>query len=85
MTKEARLSRVCDLLFKLNREEILRDGDWWYGTDHYDFNFFEWGDEPQDHMAVVVYDMTGEYFQYSAEQCVFSKHIYTGAKSGINA
>ena len=85
MTKEERLSRVCDLLFKINREEILRDGDWWYGTDHYDFNFFEWGDEPQDYMAVVVYDMTGENFQYSAEQSVFSKHIYTGAKSGINA
>jgi hypothetical protein len=85
MTKEDRLSRMCDLLFELNREAILRDGDWWYGTDDYDINFFDWGDEPQDYMAVVVYDMTGEYFQYSAEQCVFSKHIYTGAKSGINA
>lgn len=85
MTRYERLARVCHLLFKLNKEEILRDGDWWYGTDHYDINFFDWGDEPQDYMAVVVYDMTGEYFQYSAEQCVFSKHIYTGAKSGINA
>ena len=42
MTKDERLSRVCDLLFKINREEILRDGDWWYGADHYDFNFFDW-------------------------------------------
>jgi len=84
MTKEDRLSRVCDLLFKLNREEILRDGDWWYGTDHYDINFFDWEDKP-DHMSVVVYDMTGEYFQYSEEQTVFSKYVYTGETNGANA
>jgi hypothetical protein len=71
---------VCNLLFKLNREEILRDGDWWFGTDEYDINFFDWGDRP-NHMAVVVYDMTGEYFQYSEEQTVFSKYIYTGARA----
>jgi len=73
-TKEDRLSRVCDLLFKLNKEEILRDGDWWYGTDGYDFNFFDWEDKP-DHMTVVVYDMTEAQY----EQAVFKKHIYTGA------
>jgi hypothetical protein len=79
--KEDRLSRMCDLLFELNREAILRDGDWWYGTDDYDINFFDWEDKP-DHMTVVVYDMTkGEYFQYTEEQTIFSKHIYTGAKA----
>lgn len=78
MTKEERLSRVCDLLFKLNREAILRDGDWWYGTDDYDINFFDWEDRP-DHMNVVVYDMTqGEYFQYTEQQVVFSKYVFTG-------
>ena len=80
MTKEDRLSRVCDLLFKLNREEILRDGDWWYGTDGYDFNFFDWEDKP-DHMTVVVYDMTEAQY----EQTVFSKHIYTGETNVTNA
>ena len=84
MTKNQRLSRMCNLLFKLNREEILRDGDWWFGTDDYDINFFDWEDRP-NHMAVVVYDMTGEYFQYSEEQTIFSKYIYTGAKNGANA
>jgi len=79
MTKTQRLSRVCDLLFKLNKEEILRDGDWWFGTDNYDFNFYDWGDRPNQ-ISVVVYDMTGEYFQYSEEQTVFSKYIYTGAR-----
>jgi hypothetical protein len=78
MTKEERLSRVCDLLFKLNQEAILRDGDWWYGTDNYDINFFDWGDRP-NHMNVVVYDMTqGEYFQYTEQQIVFSKYVFTG-------
>ena len=80
MTKEDRLSRVCDLLFELNREAILRDGDWWYGTDDYDINFFDWEDKP-DHMTVVVYDMTkGEYFQYTEEQQVFSKEIFIGER-----
>ena len=79
MTKEDRLSRVCDLLFKLNREEILRDGDWWYGTDDYDFNFFDWGNRP-DHMNVVVYAMTERQY----EQEVFKKRIFTGARNGAN-
>lgn len=80
-TKEDRLSRVCDLLFQINREAILRDGDWWYGTDEYDFNFFDWEDKP-DHMTVVVYDMTkGEYFQYTEQQIVFSKYVFTGARA----
>lgn len=78
MTKEERLSRVCDLLFQINREAILRDGDWWYGTDDYDINFFDWEDKPNQ-IAVVVYDMTqGQYFQYTEEQTIFSKHIYVG-------
>ena len=85
MTKEERLSRVCDLLFKLNSEEILRDGDWWYGTDDYDFNYFDWGDRPNQ-IAVVVYDMTqGHYFQYTPEQEVFKKRIFTGETNGANA
>jgi len=76
MTKEERMSRVCDLLFKLNREAILRDGDWWYGTDDYDFNFFDWGDRPNQ-IAVVVYAMTErQYFQYTPEQEVFKKRIF---------
>ena len=76
MTKEERLSRVCDLLFKLNSEEILRDGDWWYGTDDYDFNFFDWGDRPNQ---IAVVDMTqGQYFQYTPEQEVFKKRIFIG-------
>ena len=80
MTKEDRLSRMCDLLFELNREAILRDGDWWYGTDDYDINFFDWEDKP-DHMTVVVYDMTkGEYFQYTEEQTIFSKEIFIGER-----
>ena len=79
MTKDERLSRVCDLLFKINREEILRDGDWWYGADHYDFNFFDWGGTPY-HVNVTVYDMTGKYFQYSEEQQVFSKEIFIGER-----
>ena len=78
MTKQERWSRVCDLLFKLHKEEILRDGDWWYGTDHYDINIYGWGEDAN--MEAVVYDMTGEYFQYSHEQVVFAKNIYVGAR-----
>lgn len=77
MTKQERWSRVCDLLFTIHREEILRDGDWWFGTDDYDINIYGWGEDAN--MEAIVYDMTGEYFQYSPEQVVFAKNIYVGA------
>ena len=74
---QQRLSHVIDLLFAVHRDEILRDRDWWFGTDHYDFNFYDWEDNP-DHMSVTVYDMTGEYFEYSEDSQIFSKNIYVG-------
>ena len=80
MTKDERLSRMCDLLFEANKETILRDGDWWFGTDHYDINFFDWHDEPS-FLEVVVYDITGKYHEYSQESTVFRKHIYIGEKA----
>ena len=78
MTKNERLARVCRLLFQLNREEILWDGDWWYGTDTYDFNFFDRGGMPSI-VHVVVYDMTkGEAFNYSPISTVYRAEISTG-------
>ena len=82
MTKNERLARVCQLLFQLNREEILRDGDWWFGTDHYDFNFFDWGGDPT-HVSVSVYDMTKKneddyLFKYSPEKTIYNADIYMG-------
>ena len=75
MNKRDQWSRVCDLLFAIHKEDILRDGDWWYGTDNHDINFFRWDDQPDDYLHVVVYDMTD---QYSTQSVVFSKHIHTG-------
>ena len=75
---EAQLQMLADDLIAKYKHEIVRDGDWWYGTDDYDFNFFDWGDRPNQ-IAVVVYDMTqGQYFQYTPEQEVFKKRIFIG-------
>ena len=35
-TKELQL--IADLLVKAHRDEIAREGDWWYGIDGHDFN-----------------------------------------------
>lgn len=76
MTKREQWSRVCDLLFAMHKEDILRDEDWWYGTDHYDINIYGWGEEAN--MEAVVYDITGKYDKYSSESVVFAKLIKTG-------
>ena len=79
MTKQEQWSRVCDLLFAMHKEDILRDEDWWYGTDHYDINIFDWGDDGS--MEAVVYDITGKHSNYSSESVVYTKLIHTGVEA----
>ena len=50
------LQRIADLLIKVYKDEILRDGDWWWGCDDYDFNIHDTGDVPEGCFTVNVYE-----------------------------
>jgi hypothetical protein len=43
-----------------NREEILKDKDWWYGLDNYDINVFQ--EEEYSEFKITIYklDSNGE-------------------------
>lgn len=47
------LQTVADLLVKAYRDEITRDGDWWYGIDGHDFNIHT--PEDDGHYNINVY------------------------------
>jgi hypothetical protein len=63
------LQRVANLLVKAYGHEIVRDGDWWWGMDDYDFNIHNTGDTPQDCFTVNVYECA----LYGADR--YSKYI----------
>lgn len=69
------LQRVANLLVKVYKQEILEQGDWWWGMDSHDFNIHNTGDTPQNCFTVNVYecneDGTTEYSKYITLQDVY--------------
>jgi hypothetical protein len=61
---------IINLLWKAHKEDIVRDLDWWFGLEDYDFNFF---DQEKDRlMSVAVY-------QGANGQPDYSHAVYTTA------
>jgi hypothetical protein len=60
MTKDD-MQRIANLLVKAYRREIVRDGDWWFGTDDYDFNIHDCADQERTGYYIVnVYEYKGQ-------------------------
>ena len=60
------LQRVANLLVKTYKHEIVECGDWWFGTDHHDFNIHNYGDEESGYYKVNVYMINKSgYINYS--------------------
>jgi hypothetical protein len=54
------LQKVASMLIKAYRAEIIKDGDWWFGIDDYDFNIHDSGDEQGLHPEVIGQRADGE-------------------------
>jgi hypothetical protein len=54
------LQHIADMLVRTYREEIIRDGDWWFGIDHHDFNIHNHGREDSNLYSVNVYEQNSE-------------------------
>jgi hypothetical protein len=57
MLSVEQLQKVASLLIKAYRTEIVRDGEWWFGIDDYDFNI--WSDD-SDLYNINVYEHNGK-------------------------
>ena len=57
---EAQLQMVADDLIAQYKHEIVRDGDWWHGTDEYSFNIHTMDDDDSDWYNVNVYKFDAE-------------------------
>ena len=56
---DAQLQMLADDLIAKHKDEIVRDGDWWYGIDEYSFNIHSLEDdveaEDYDWYSINVY------------------------------
>ena len=52
---DAQLQMLADDLIAKYKHEIVRDGDWWHGTDEYSFNIHTMDDDDSDWYNVNVY------------------------------
>jgi hypothetical protein len=70
-TKELQL--IADLLVKAHKDEIAREGDWWYGIDGHDFNIHSPDDDGMFHINVYPHDETTgtDYTQWIDLEPVF--------------
>lgn len=61
MITEEQLQKVASMLIKAYRTEIIKDGDWWFGIDDYDFNIHDGGDfEGTGYFNINVYEHNGK-------------------------
>jgi hypothetical protein len=58
LTKDE-LQYIAGLLIKAYKKEILKEGDWWFGIDDYDFNIHDFGHEGTGHFSINVYEHNG--------------------------
>tara|TARA_R110000868_G_scaffold180883_1_gene421596 strand:- start:2191 stop:2424 length:234 start_codon:yes stop_codon:yes gene_type:complete len=70
-TKELQL--IADLLVKAHKDEIVREGDWWYGIDGHHFNIHSPDDDGMFHIYVYPHDETTgtDYTQWINLEPVF--------------
>lgn len=71
------MHKMLDLLVQAYKDEILRDGDWWFGTDDYDINVYDpdaWHFVNETNIfSVDVYRVNTGY-----TTLLFSKQIFIG-------
>ena len=73
------LQYLAHLLVKAYKKEIVRDGDWWFGVDDYDFNFHDL--DNTGYFNIDIYARNGEGdINYSHGVCDFQP-IYLGGKN----
>ena len=53
--RDQRLTRIVNHFIELNKPEIIKSGDWWYGIKNYSFNVHDFGDEGSGTFSVNVY------------------------------
>jgi len=53
------LQHIAGLIAKAYKHEIVKEGDWWYGIDEYDFNIHDFGREGSGHFSINVYEHNG--------------------------
>jgi hypothetical protein len=72
------MHKMIDLLIQAYKHDILRDGDWWFGTDDYDINVYDpeaWdnGYNGTNPFSVDVYRVNTGY-----TDLLFSKQLFIG-------
>ena len=72
------LERVANLLIKAYKREIVRDGDWWFGTDDHDFNIW-WDCDKEGYYYIDVYEHDGKETDYS--KCTNLPQVYLGKET----
>jgi hypothetical protein len=50
------LQKLANELIETYRDEIVRDGDWWHGTDEHSFNIHSPNDDEWFHINVYKFD-----------------------------
>ena len=76
------LEYIAHLLVKVYKKEIMRDGDWWFGIDDYDFNFHDLDDTGYFNIDVYGHSADGVY-DYSHGVYDFAP-IFLGRNASIN-
>lgn len=77
MTNEE-LQSFVNMLIKQYKHEILRDGDWWHGTDEYSFNIHSPNDDEWFNINVYKHDAEKGMDDYS--ESIDLPRIYLGNK-----
>jgi len=53
------LQHIAGLLIKAYKKEIIKEGDWWFGIDEYDFNIHDFSNEGSGYFSINVYEHNG--------------------------
>jgi sugar lactone lactonase YvrE len=53
--------RMVDAIWMAHKEQIIHDGDWWFGTETYDINFHKYDNEFEEPAVIrtCVYRVPG--------------------------
>jgi hypothetical protein len=52
-----RLQRITNYLAEVYKDEIIWEGDWWYGLKKYSINIFDYEDKKTGWFTVNVYNV----------------------------